>query len=89
MPLTAHHETVQVRNFRLRVFKDLLKIPSSLGWEDPLEEGMEPTSVFLPGEPHGQRNLAGYSPWGHKESDMSEHKAHITYIMDQKSESYL
>ena len=22
--------------------------------------------------PHGQRNLAGYSPWGHKESDMSE-----------------
>ena len=22
--------------------------------------------------PHGQRNLAGYSPWGHKESDMTE-----------------
>ena len=38
---------------------------------------------------HQQRSLAGYSPWGHKESDMSEHKAHITYIMDQKSESYL
>ena len=27
------------------------------------------TSVFLPGEFHGQRILAGYSPWGHKESD--------------------
>ena len=26
-----------------------------LGWEDPLEEGMELTPVFLPGEPHGQR----------------------------------
>ena len=26
-----------------------------------------PTSVFLPGEFHGQRSLAGYSPWGHKE----------------------
>ena len=26
-----------------------------------------PTPVFLPGEFHGQRNLAGYSPWGHKE----------------------
>ena len=34
----------------------------SLGWEDPLEEGMQPTPVFLPGESHGQRNLAGYSP---------------------------
>ena len=43
-----------------------------LGWEDPLEEGMAPTPVFLPGESHGQRSLAGYSPWGHKESDMTE-----------------
>jgi len=25
-----------------------------------------PTPVFLPGESHGQRSLAGYSPWGHK-----------------------
>ena len=24
------------------------------------------------GEFHGQRSLAGYSPWGHKESDMTE-----------------
>ena len=22
--------------------------------------------------PHGQRSLVGYSPWGHKESDMTE-----------------
>ena len=29
-----------------------------------------PTPVFLPGESHGQRSLAGYSPWGHKESDL-------------------
>ena len=28
--------------------------------------------VFLPGESHGQRSLAGYSPWGHKELDMTE-----------------
>ena len=33
-----------------------------LGWEDPLEEGMAPTPVFLPGESHGQSSLAGYSP---------------------------
>ena len=28
--------------------------------------------VFLPGESHGQRSLAGYSSWGHKESDTTE-----------------
>ena len=30
------------------------------------------TPLFLPGEFHGQRSLADYSPWGHKESDMTE-----------------
>ena len=40
-----------------------------LGRENPLEEDMATHSnVFLPGESHGQRSLAGYSPWGHKES---------------------
>ena len=33
----------------------------SLGWEDPLEEGMA-THSSIPGESHGQRSLAGYSP---------------------------
>ena len=32
----------------------------------------QPTPVFLPEESHGQRSLAGYSPWGCKESDMTE-----------------
>ena len=32
----------------------------------------QPSSVFLPGEPHGQRNLSGYSPEGYKESNMTE-----------------
>ena len=31
-----------------------------------------PTPVFLPGEFNGQRNLVGYSPWGCKESDITE-----------------
>ena len=31
-----------------------------------------PTPVFLPGKFHGQRNLVGYSPWGHKDLDMTE-----------------
>ena len=43
-----------------------------MGWEDSLEKETAPTPVFLPGEFHGQRSLAGYSPWGHKESDMTE-----------------
>ena len=31
-----------------------------------------PTSVLLPGKPHGRRSLVGCSPWGREESDMSE-----------------
>ena len=44
----------------------------SLGWQDPLEKGMETHSSILPGESHGQRSLAGCSPWGGKESDKTE-----------------
>ena len=44
----------------------------SLSWEDPLEKGMATSPVFLPGEFHGQRSLAGYSPCGCKESDTTE-----------------
>ena len=43
----------------------------SLGWEDPLEEG-NPLQYSCLENPHGQRNLAGYSPWGRKESDSTE-----------------
>ena len=43
-----------------------------LGWADPLEEAPQPTPVFFPGESHGQRSLAGCSPWGRKESDTTE-----------------
>ena len=45
----------------------------SLGQEDPLEEEMTTTLVFLPGKSHGQKSLAGHSPWGHRELDMTEH----------------
>ena len=38
--------------------------------------GGQSTSVFLPGEPRGQRSLVGYSPWGHKESDMIKANEH-------------
>ena len=38
----------------------------------PWRRAWQPTSVFLPGKFHGQRSLAGCSPWGCKESDMTE-----------------
>ena len=47
------------------------KIPRRRAWQ--------PTPVFLPGKPHGQRSLAGYSPGGSKESDSTEQLSiHIT-----------
>ena len=36
----------------------------------------EPTPVLLPGKSHGQRSLVGYTPWGHKELDMTERLTH-------------
>ena len=38
----------------------------------PLRREWQPTPVFLPGEFHAHRSLVGYSPWGQKESDMTE-----------------
>ena len=40
------------------------KVPGRRAWQF--------TPVFLPGESHGQRSLAGCSPWGRKESDTTE-----------------
>ena len=39
----------------------------------PWRRKWQPAPVFLPGKFHGQRNLVGYRPWGHKELDMTEH----------------
>jgi len=42
----------------------------------------QPSPVFLPGEFHGQRRLAGYSSWGHKELDMTEQQSLTHYISE-------
>ena len=47
----------------------------SLGQEDPLEEGTATHSSSCLENP-GQRSLAGYSPWGHTESDTTEATEH-------------
>ena len=44
----------------------------SLGWEDPLKKEMASHTSILTWGNHGERSLLGYSPWGGKESDMTE-----------------
>ena len=48
------------------------KIPWRRKWQSTL--------VLLPGKSHGQRSLVGYSPWGRKESDMTE-RLHFTSFL--------
>ena len=50
--------------------EDLGLIPESGRF--PWIREWQPTPVFLPGEFHLQRSLVGFSPWSHKESDMTE-----------------
>ena len=42
------------------------------GQKDSLEKEMATIPGFFPGESHGLRSPAVYSPWGHKESDTTE-----------------
>ena len=42
-------------------------------WKDPLQEEMATHSSILAGKSRGQRSLVGYSPWGDKELDTTEH----------------
>ena len=62
------------------------------GWgRSPGEGNCNSTPQFLPGKFHGQRSLAGYSPWGHKESDTTEHThicscANLQWILIQTQE---
>ena len=53
--------------------EDVGLIPGS--GRSPGEEVLPPP-IFLPGKSHGQRSLAGYSPWGHTESDTTEANEH-------------
>ena len=47
-----------------------------------------PTTVFLTGRFYGQRSLAGYSPWGHKESDRTE-RVTLTFFGKIMTESMI
>ena len=59
-------------------------------WFDPWvgrilwKRAWQHTPVFLPGESHGQRSLADYSPWGHKGSNMTEQLSNNTCQCGEK-----
>ena len=46
-------------------------VTSVVRWLDGISESMDMIFEQAPGDREGQVNLAGYSPWGHKESDMT------------------
>ena len=59
--LSGKESPCQRRRRKRRSFHSRVgKIPERRNWQ--------PTPVFLPGESHEQRSLAGYSPWGRRES---------------------
>ena len=49
-------------------------------WKIPWRRKWQPTPVLLPGKFHRQRSLVSYSPWGHKELDMTE-QLHFSIIV--------
>ena len=49
------------------------------GGKIPWGRKWQPTPVLLPEKSYGQRSLAGYSPWGHKELDTTEKITHIEW----------
>ena len=50
------------------------------GAEEDLLEIRQPTPVFLLGESHGQRSLAGYRPWGRTESNTTERQSRAAVL---------
>ena len=53
----------------------------SLGWEDPREEVMaNHSSISGLENPHGQRSLVGYNPWGHKELETTEQLSTLKFM---------
>ena len=73
-----------------RVHKNIYATKKCDPWvgKIPWRRAWQPTRVFLPGESQRQKSLAGYSPWGHKESDMTEQLS-TAQISRKKNESKL
>ena len=76
-----HHSTFLWASLVVQMLKNLPAVHEtwvrSLGPKTPWRREWQPTPVFLPGESDGQRSLAGYSPWGRRESDTIKRVTHI------------
>ena len=59
----------------------------SLSHEDPLEKKMATHSSIVHGKSYGQRNLVGYSPWDHKESERSERLILLPHVRNKGDKS--
>ena len=59
---------------------DVGLIPGSGRW--PWKRTWQPTRVFIPGESRGQRSLADYSPWGHREPDTTERGTASPHVLN-------
>ena len=78
LPRSDNEPVCQCRRCKRRGFNPWVrKIPWRRKWQ--------PSLVFLPGESHGQRSLAGYSPQGCKESDVTERLRTHTSCHKEKS----
>jgi len=54
----------------------------------PWRRKWQPTPVLLPGKFHGLRSLVGYSPWGCKESDMTERLPFTSLLLGRSGVFY-
>ena len=80
--ITCHYLTLSLRCWAPQVVLEVKNLPANAGdvregfdpWVEkiPRRRKQQPIPVFLPGESNGQRSVADYSPWGHKELDMTE-----------------
>ena len=58
----------ELNQFRIHRRQDFDPWVGNISWS----RKWQPTPVFLAGKSHGLKSLTGYSPWGCKESDMTE-----------------
>ena len=70
-------QLTQIHTNKFSTLNDFQKLLGDINWIRPSlgiakRRQWQPTPVLLPGKSHGQRSLVGYSPRGHKESNMTE-----------------
>ena len=80
--VTSHSVAQMVRNLPAMHETGFNPWVMKISWR----KAWQPTPVFLPGESHGQRSLAGYSPSGCTESDMTKQ---LTFSLSQCFEHYI